>query len=48
MLAQVQLSGGIARYETSALGQGKHHIYANYSGDADFRPSQGLVIQVVE
>jgi hypothetical protein len=48
VLAQVSLSGGVARYKTSALTAGKHHIWALYGGDANFRPSQGLVIQVVQ
>lgn len=48
VLGQVQLSGGVARYKTSTLTGGKHHIWANYSGDQNFRVSQGLVIQVVQ
>jgi hypothetical protein len=48
VLAQVQLSSGVAHYKTSTLTAGKHHIYASYSGDPDFRVSQGFVIQVVE
>jgi hypothetical protein len=48
VLAQVQLSSGAAHYKTSTLTAGKHHIWAIYSGDPDFRVSQGLVIQVVE
>jgi len=48
VLGQVQLNGGIARYKTSTLTAGKHHIWANYSGDQNFRVSQGLVIQVVQ
>ena len=48
VLAQVQLSGGVAHYKTSTLTTGKHHIWAVYSGDTDFRISQGLVIQVVQ
>ena len=48
VLGQVQLSGGVARYKTSTLTAGKHHIWANYSGDQNFRVSQGLVIQVVQ
>jgi len=47
-LAQVQLRGGVARYKTSTLAEGKHRIAANYGGDADFRFSQGIVIQVVQ
>jgi hypothetical protein len=48
VLAQVQLSGGVARYKTSSLTEGKHHISADYSGDGNFRYSQGLVTQVVQ
>ena len=44
VLAQVQLNGGFARYKTSTLTAGKHHIWADYSGDQNFRVSQGLVI----
>jgi Big-like domain-containing protein/VCBS repeat protein/FG-GAP repeat protein len=47
-LAQVPLSDGVAHYKTSALTKRTHHIWGDYSGDANFRPSQGLVIQVVE
>ena len=48
VLGQVQLSGGVAHYKTSALVKGNHHIWASYGGDADFRPSQGFVLQVVQ
>jgi hypothetical protein len=48
VMAQVPLSGGVARYKTSALTEGKHHIFANYGGDANFRFSQGIVIQIVQ
>jgi len=48
VMAQVSLSGGVARYKTSTLTKGNHHIWANYGGDENFRPSQGLVIQVVQ
>jgi len=48
VMAQVPLSGRVARYKTSALTKGKHHITANYGGDANFRPSQGSVIQIVQ
>lgn len=47
-LAQVPLSDGVAHYKTSALTKRTHHIWGDYSGDPNFRPSQGLVIQVVE
>jgi hypothetical protein len=47
-LAQVQLSSGVARYKTSTLTAGKHRIWAFYGGDADFRTSWGLVVQVVQ
>lgn len=42
------LSGGVAQYQTSTLTKGNHHIYAVYGGDADFRVSQGSVIQTVQ
>jgi len=48
VLAQVPLSGGVAQYQTSTLSKGKHHILANYSGDSNFRVSQGSLFQVVE
>jgi hypothetical protein len=48
VLAQVLLSGGIAKYNTSALSKGKHHIFADYGGDANFRLSEGSVIQTVQ
>jgi hypothetical protein len=48
VLAQVALSGGVARYKTSALTKGKHHILANYGGDTNFRSSQGGLFQVVQ
>jgi hypothetical protein len=48
VLAQVPLSGGVAQYNTSALTKGKHYIVAFYGGDANFRISQGSVIQVVQ
>lgn len=48
VIAQVALSGGVARYKTSALTQGKHHMVASYSGDANFQVSYGSVDQVVQ
>lgn len=48
VLAQVPLSGGVARYKTSTLTKGNHHIYANYGGDSNYRYSQGFVIQMVQ
>jgi len=48
VLTQVSLKGGGARYKTAALAKGKHHIVANYSGDANFRFSQGIVVQTVQ
>jgi hypothetical protein len=47
-LAQVPLSDGVAQYKTSALTKRTHHIWGDYSGDSNFHPSQGQVIQVVE
>ncbi len=48
VLAQVALSGGVARYKTSALTKGRHHIFANYGGDDNFRSSQGNLFQIVQ
>jgi hypothetical protein len=48
VLAQVTLSSGVARFKTSTLTVGKHHISANYGGDANFRWSSGSVTQVVQ
>lgn len=48
VLSQVPLSGGVAKYKTSALAAGNHHIKANYSGDANYRISQGTLTQVVQ
>ncbi|MGA8493357.1 MAG: FG-GAP-like repeat-containing protein [Terriglobales bacterium] len=48
VLAQVPLSGGVAKYKTTALPKGKHHISANYGGDSNFRSSSGSVTQIVE
>jgi hypothetical protein len=48
VLAQVTLSSGVARYKTSTLTKGKHHISASYPGDANFRFSSGDVTQVVQ
>jgi hypothetical protein len=48
VLAQVPLSGAVAQYQTSSLTKGKHHILANYGGDANFRISQGSLFQVVQ
>jgi hypothetical protein len=48
VLAKLPLSGGMAKFKTSALAKGKHHIIANYPGDDNFRFSQGSVVQVVQ
>jgi hypothetical protein len=48
LLGQVTLSGGVAKYKTSTLGQGKHHIYASYGGDTNFHASYGSVLQTVQ
>jgi Bacterial Ig-like domain (group 3)/FG-GAP-like repeat len=48
VLAQVALDRGVARYKTSTLTKGNHHVSATYGGDANFRDSSGSVIQVVE
>jgi Bacterial Ig-like domain (group 3)/FG-GAP-like repeat len=48
VIAQVGLSGGVARYKTSALTKGKHHIAASYGGDSNFQGSYGTVDQLVQ
>jgi hypothetical protein len=48
VMAQVPLSQGVAQYQTSNLTEGKHHIAADYSGDSNFHPSKGQLIQVVQ
>jgi hypothetical protein len=48
VMAQVPIKGGVARYKTSALAQGTHHVFADYGGDPNFRISEGLVIQTVQ
>jgi hypothetical protein len=40
-------SGGIATFTTSLLPAGKLTIGASYSGDSNFKPSQGKIIQIV-
>jgi hypothetical protein len=47
-LAQVPLNNGAAEYKTSSLTEGNHHIKANYSGDSNYRTSQGSLTQVVQ
>jgi Bacterial Ig-like domain (group 3)/FG-GAP-like repeat/FG-GAP repeat len=46
-LASVTLSSGTARYTTSSLSAKTHTIKATYAGDPTFKPSTGLVTQVV-
>jgi len=48
VMAQVSLSGGVARYKTSTLTKGTHHMWADYGGDSNFRFSSGLVVQIVQ
>ena len=48
VVAQVTLSGGVARYKTSTLTKGKHHMVASYGGDANFQTSRGSVDQIVQ
>jgi Bacterial Ig-like domain (group 3)/FG-GAP-like repeat len=48
VIAQVPLSGGVARYKTSTLKKGKHHVVATYGGDANFQGSKGSVDQIVQ
>jgi Big-like domain-containing protein/VCBS repeat protein/FG-GAP repeat protein len=46
-LASVTLSSGTAAYTTSSLSAKTHTIKATYAGDPTFKPSTGLVTQVV-
>jgi hypothetical protein len=46
-LASVTLSSGTATYTTSSLSAKTHTIKATYAGDPTFKPSTGLVTQVV-
>jgi hypothetical protein len=46
-LASVTLSSGTARYTTSSLSAKTHTIKATYTGDPTFKPSTGLVTQIV-
>jgi hypothetical protein len=48
VLARIALASGVARYKTSTLTSGNHHVSATYGGDANFWGSSGSVIQVVE
>jgi hypothetical protein len=48
VIAQGTLSGGVARYKTSTLTKGKHHMVASYGGDANFQTSRGSVDQIVQ
>jgi hypothetical protein len=48
LLAQVNLSNGVAKYTTSKLTKGRHRIAAGYSGDTNFRDSSGTLIQMVQ
>ena len=41
-------TSGVATFTTSSLTARKHTIKATYAGDAEFKPSTGKVIQVVE
>jgi len=41
-------ASGIARFTTSSLSAKTHGIKASYSGDSNFKPSSGLITQVVE
>src|SRR5688572_32297004 len=45
--APVALSVGVATMNTSALTVGSHTITAVYSGDCNFQPSTGMVVQSV-
>ena len=46
-LASVTLASGTAAYTTSSLSAKTHTIKATYAGDPTFKPSTGLVTQVV-
>jgi hypothetical protein len=48
VLGKVTLSGGMAKYSTSALARGKHIISGHYGGNKDFKVSEGKLIQVVK
>jgi hypothetical protein len=48
VLGSVALTNETAAYTTSSLAVGKHTIKAVYPGDKAFKPSKGVVIQVVE
>jgi hypothetical protein len=48
VLGSVALSGATAALTTSSLSAKKHTIKAVYSGDSAFKPSQGMVIQLVQ
>jgi len=41
-------ASGVAKFTTSSLTVGTHSIKATYPGDAEFKPSTGSVMQVVE
>jgi hypothetical protein len=41
-------ASGVAKFTTSSLTVGTHTIKATYPGDAEFKPSTGFVMQVVE
>ncbi|HWZ82406.1 MAG TPA: FG-GAP-like repeat-containing protein [Terriglobales bacterium] len=41
------ISGGTATFATSSLAAKKHTIKAVYAGDSSFKPSHGMVVQVV-
>ena len=47
-LGSVALAGGTAAYATSSLAVKRHNIKATYAGDADFNPSTGTILQVVD
>ncbi len=46
-IGSVALTAGSAVLTTQTLGSGSHSITASYSGDANFQPSSGTVVQVV-
>jgi hypothetical protein len=47
-LGSMTLKGGTAAFTTSSLSAKTHYIKASYAGDRIFKPSNGLVTQIVD